>query len=189
MIDTPTSSAPDTASMHTAATVDNAAEAPTRHTDRPTIGSAVLIGAGALFLAQNLGLLSSVPNVFGALLFAGGGVAFALQYVHDQTRWGAIIPAGVLLTLAVLAGAAGLLSSQISGATFFLGLAATFAVVYGTSPLAHPRRWALIVAGVLAVVAIVVLVSSGSALSILGPMVLIAAGLYQAYRTLRAHAD
>jgi hypothetical protein len=187
MIDNLPSSAQDQASVPAAgATPGNPAEAPVRRADRPVILSAMLIGAGVLLLAQNLGLLSAASNTFGALLFAGGGVAFALRYVRDRTQWGAIIPAGVLLTLAVLAGAAGMLSSQAGGATFFLGVAATFATVYQTSAPGGRRRWALYIAGGLAAVAVAVIVSLGAVLSILLPVALIAAGMYQGYRTLRA---
>lgn len=53
--------------------------------------------------------------------------------------FGALIPAGVLFTLAGVAGADVLVPGVDSGSLFFLGLAATFGYVYR---LPNGQRWA-----------------------------------------------
>src|SRR6266700_3134018 len=62
----------------------------------------VLIGAGVLFLLQNLGVLGPVGNVVRALLFVVGGGAFLMAFAIKPGHWWALIPGFALLGLGAL---------------------------------------------------------------------------------------
>ena len=57
-------------------------------------------------------------------LFMGGG--FAAVFLRERTNWWALIPAGVMLTLAVIVALPQELQGTPTAAILFLGLAATF---------------------------------------------------------------
>ena len=68
-------------------------------------------------------------DVYSGAIFLGGiGLSFVLVYLMQKRNWWAVIPAGVLTTLALVT-----LVSEWgffdAGAVFFLGLAATFALL------------------------------------------------------------
>jgi hypothetical protein len=131
------------------------------------IGLALLIGMSPLDLPMSEILPAIFPGSIGA--------SFAVIYLSDHSRWWAIIPGGVLLSLAVMLLFA---SSGIWPAVvLFAGMAASFALVAvsGASD-GHPRDWAWYPAGALAVVAVIVGLTSGPVPGILWPVLLIAAG-------------
>jgi hypothetical protein len=87
-----------------------------------------------------------------------------------------MIPGGVLVTLAVVAGLDGILDG---GAIFFLGLAGTFALVAVLPSDQVDTRWAFIPAAGLAVLGLSLGVSiPGSVLNLLIPSLIILAGGY-----------
>jgi hypothetical protein len=131
----------------------------------------------AAFPAFGLAFASAVPgDVGGAGFLAGTGAGFLALVVAEARRWWAVIPAGVLFTLAVLAWASP--GEPAGGAIFFLGLAATFAVVWrGT---ARPQSWAVFpAAGALALALIVGLTRADW----LVPVALIAIGAWLLLRS------
>ena len=95
----------------------------------------------------------------GAAFLAGTGAGFLALVVADPTRWWSAIPAGVLFTLAVITWAGDALSEPYEGTVFFLGLAATFAVVWRAT--ARPQPWAVFPAAACAAMALVVGLSGG----------------------------
>lgn len=107
----------------------------------------------AAFPAFGLAFASIVQgDLGGAGFLAGTGAGFLALVVAEPKRWWAAIPAGVLFTLAVLAWAS--FGEPTGGTVFFLGLAATFAVVWrGT---ANPQPWAVFPAAGCLVMALVV---------------------------------
>ena len=111
-------------------------------------------------------------SVFLGLL----GLAFWLPYLRGQVDWWAIIPGGVLLTLALVAGLEDLIVD--GGAVFFLGLSATFALVAVLPKDRENTRWALIPAGVLGVLGVFLLPGLEGYLGVIWPAVLILGGLY-----------
>ena len=88
----------------------------------------ILIGLGVvIFLNTNTSVSS---NVAGTIFLASIALPFWLVALFRRSNWWAIIPAGSVTVLAIMP----LLTetranSQIVGAVFFLGLAATFALV------------------------------------------------------------
>ena len=107
----------------------------------------LLVAAGLLLLAANLGWLGWVSSWFWAVLFLAGGVVFFAYYLTMPKHWWALIPAFSLVAIgiAVIAGDAG-------GPLFLALLAAGFAGVALTSA---NRWWAVIPSGVLATLALV----------------------------------
>jgi hypothetical protein len=68
----------------------------------------------------------------GTVFLACIGLGFAAIAVLKRDFWWAIIPAGTLLTLALITRL-----GDVGGTVLFIGLAATFAVVW------HSHRWAI----------------------------------------------
>ncbi|GEO97445.1 hypothetical protein [Kocuria turfanensis] len=127
--------------------------------------------------------------MWGGSLFLGSiRLGFAAVYLRDHERWWAIIPAGVMLTLAVPAvGGASDAGARASGALFFAGLALTFVLVAVLPGGPGRRRWAWIPAGALAVLAVLVALDATALLSVLNylwPLALIAGGGLLLWRAL-----
>lgn len=109
----------------------------------------------AAFPAFGLAFATAVPgDLGGAGFLAGTGAGFLALVVAEPRRWWAAIPTGVLFTLAIMAWAGDAMGDPLGGTVFFLGLAATFAVVWrGT---ARPQPWAVFpAAGCLAMALVV----------------------------------
>jgi len=126
-------------------------------------------------------LLNILPgsNWSGAVFLGCIGLAFWLVYLRRQDQWWAIIPGGVLVTLAAVAGFENLLGE--SEVIFFLGLAGTFALV-GILPSQVDTRWAFIPAAILAVLGVALFAPFRSAMLIIWPGALIVLGVYILFR-------
>lgn len=133
------------------------------------IGIVLLIIGGLSFVA-NSGVADS--DLFGSVFLAAIGAGFALTYARRRKHWWAIIPAGVLFTLAVVAGVSEVLPSFDPAFLFFAGIAATFGYLY-TLP-EGAKRWAIYPA--LATFALAILSSSFTG-TWLFPLLLIAGGM------------
>jgi hypothetical protein len=139
----------------------------------------VLIGMAVL--NENAG------EQWGGTVFLGGiGLAFLLVYLADRSNWWAIIPGGVMFTLALVASPAIVQGNGWNaGAIFFLGLGLTFALL-GTLPTPEGRfrlKWAFIPAMALLAVGAVVAVAATELLGWILPAFLIVGGgllLFQA---------
>jgi hypothetical protein len=141
-----------------------------------------LLGVGGLIGLSVFGL----DDVIGGAVFLGAlSLAFWLVYLRSRANWWAVIPGGVLATLALVAGLEQILPWAETGGMFFLGLALTFGLVY-LLPTPHGRMtWALIPAAVLFVVGLIVVLATSSVLQFLWPAVLILVGGYLVLRALR----
>jgi len=104
----------------------------------------------------------------------------------DRTRWWALIPAGVLLTLALVAGLSAYWNGPELGWVFFLGLSLTFGLIALVPTPRGRMRWALFPAGVMLAMALLGMAFTSEVLSIFWPAVMILAGLFLAVRALRA---
>ena len=141
---------------------------------------------GLTLLGLSLSGLDSLLNFYpgsnwtGAIFLGCIGLAFWLIYLRRQDQWWAIIPGGVLITLAAVAGLEKVL--DWSGEIFFLGLAATFTLV-GILPNQQDTRWAFIPAVVLAVLGIASFAPLRSVMVVIWPVALIALGVYILFRS------
>lgn len=141
---------------------------------------AIIPGCAFLGIAWLLALGVLAPgaaDTWGAPLFLGLiALGFWLVYLIQREQWWAVIPAGVLSTLTVVAALAEVIRGEAVAGILFLGLGATFALVYllrGT----EDRKWALIPAGILALFGVIFVIASTGLIALIGGAVLILAGL------------
>lgn len=144
------------------------------------LGLGALVGYGAL--------LPGAPTTWGGSLFLGAiSLSFWLIFLLHREQWWALIPGGTLLTLAAIAGLDQRMVGEQAGALLFYGLGLTFGLVYLTSWSGARRSWALIPAGIMLVMGLIIQASFGAVLDVAWPVALIAAGLYMGLRTLIAN--
>ncbi len=142
----------------------------------------ILLVIGAIILLE-----SFVPNFSdawsGAIMLGGIGLAFWIVYLVNRENWWAIIPGGVMVTLAVVTALPDF--GMTTGAVFFIGLGATFGLV-GLLPTPHGNmRWAFIPALVLAVMGLLTLGFAADIINYIWPVALILVGIWFVIRTLR----
>ncbi len=146
---------------------------------------ALIPGFTLLGLAATTGsqlLLSEFPGQWSGAIFLGAiGLSFWAVYLARRENWWAIIPGGVLLTLATTAAVSDRLKEVGTGGVFFLGLALTFALVF----LFTRMRWALIPAAALAVMGVLLIIGFENLINFIWPIVLILVGLFLIIRVLR----
>lgn len=141
----------------------------------------VLLGlTGTVALDQ---LAPEVGDTWGGSVFLGGlAVAFWAVYLVNRQNWWAVIPGGVLLTLAVVAGLSEFMEGVEMGGVFFFGLGLTFALL-GLLPTSEGRlTWALIPAVVLLVMGALITAAAAELINYVWPAVLVLGGLYLLYR-------
>ncbi len=151
--------------------------------------------AWALLVAYILGVLSIAPAMssvgdsaafYGPVFLFAVALPFFIIYFRSVERWWAIIPAGALTVLAIIAALAiaGLIRNESEGgyanAVLLGGLAATFAIVW----LRHAKAWAKVVTIVLAVLTVASFFFA-SYTEIFWPMAIILAGGYLFFIALR----
>lgn len=116
-----------------------------------------LLGLGAL-----IGLSALFPEVgrrIGGSIFLGFiALGFLVVYLLQTSQWWPIIPAGVLFTLALVAGLPG---GELGGSVFFLGVGATFALL-GLHPMGKKDKWPWIPAGICLALGVLILALSGA---------------------------
>jgi len=142
-----------------------------------------LIGVGLSTIVEVI--LPGIGEALGGVLVLGGiGAGFIGVYISDRRQWWAIIPAGVMLTLAVISVLDSLLSDLGSGGLIFFGLGLTFAVLALLPGEQGSRmRWAWIPAIVLVIVGLLVTAAAEELLIYLGPAALILGGIFIILRT------
>lgn len=148
-----------------------------------------LIPGLALLSVSGLAVLGwlapRLADAVGGSLFLGGlSLAFWLIYLNDRHHWWAVIPGGVLLTLAAVAGFDNVFNVNAGGVIFFLGLAATFGVLTLLPGEDGQRmRWPLFPA--LGCLALAVLTSTmmTAVINFIWPISLIGVGLYLLLRS------
>lgn len=152
-------------------------------------GSTLLGLAGTVFFGE-VGPRFLEP-VGGPLFLASIGFGFILVYLATPQNWWAVIPAGVMTTLAVVAGVDAFRLHWIdSGGLFFIGLGLTF-LLLGVLP-AHGEkglRWAFIPGVILLVMGILIGTPFIGAAGYLWPLVLILGGAWLVWRNLTMKAS
>lgn len=141
--------------------------------------------AGAITLGE---LAPALGDVWGGPLFLGAvGLSFWLVYVFDRAQWWALIPGGVMLTLAAIAGLDEATDLD-TGGVLFLGLGLTFVLVALAPTPQGPMRWAFIPGGILLAMGLLFLVGFLTAINYLWPAALILAGLFLLWRAVGRRA-
>jgi len=147
---------------------------------------------GIIFLAVSatIGLNSFLPgfsdtNLGGTIILGGIALSFLLVYLADRGNWWAIIPAGVMTTIAIVAVLDSNTSNIASGGIFFLGLGLTFALVAILPTSVGQMRWAWIPAAILGLMGLLILIAEEKLINYIWPVVLILAGLLLVIRSIR----
>ena len=155
----------------------------------------------ALLVAYITGVLGIAPLMsmggrdaayFGPIFLFAVALPFFYVYFRSPENWWAIIPAGSVTIVAIIAalaiagfindsGRGGFVSAGIANAILMGGLAVTFAVVW----LRHDRPWARIVTIVLALMSVASVFFATSS-QILWPVAIILVGFYLFYTALRS---
>jgi hypothetical protein len=142
-----------------------------------------LLGIGALI---GLSIVGWDQYIGGAVFLGALSLAFWLVYLRERQHWWAVIPGGVLLTLAGVAAVDQIAPRIETGGLFFLGLALTFALLYVLPTGEERMKWPLIPAGVLFAVAVIVILATSSLLRFVLPVAVVIAGAYLVVRALRS---
>jgi hypothetical protein len=142
---------------------------------------ALIPGTIFLAVAATIGLNSFVPGFkaspwSGVVILGGIALSFLLVYLAERGNWWAIIPAGVLATIAVVAFISTGATAFASGGIFFLGLGLTFGFVAVLPTPYGQMRWAWIPAGILGVIGLLILASQEYLINYIWPIALILAG-------------
>ncbi len=156
-----------------------------------TMWWAAIPGCTLLGLAGTVLVSEVMPQqlefLAGPVFLASIGLGFVLIYVVRRAFWWAIIPAGVMATLAVVAGVeeSGLdVSDFLTGSLFFIGLGVTFLVVALLPGEQGQRRWAFIPAAALIIMGFLIGTPYVMALEYLWPAALIIGGAYLVWKAL-----
>ena len=146
-----------------------------------------LLGLGSIMALEVIN--PALENSWGGSLFLGSiGLSFWLIYLRDRSFWWAIIPGGVLMTLALVAGLDNVELLIDTGGIFFLGLGVTFLLV-ALLPTAEGRMtWAFFPAAALLVMGVLIGVGFERAINYLWPVALIIGGLVLLLRAARRPA-
>jgi hypothetical protein len=120
----------------------------------------------------------------GSIVLGSIGVAFLIIFLLDREKWWALIPAGTMLTLTVVAAISQAVPGMETGGIFFLGLGLTFAVVALLPTTAGRMSWAWIPAGILALMGLLLMAAAGNLIGYLWPLVIILIGGFLILRTL-----
>ncbi|MGE5527645.1 MAG: hypothetical protein ACM3X6_00685 [Patescibacteria group bacterium] len=140
------------------------------------IPGSALLGLGALIVTS--AILPELGGFGGSIFLGSASLGFWLVYLARREQWWAVIPGGVLLTLACVAGLSGTIGGELSGGLFFLGLALTFGLVYVLPTPEGRMKWAIYPAVILAALGFCTAAAGGDLPNLFWPVILILAGVY-----------
>jgi len=149
------------------------------------IPGATLLGLAATIFFESYGP-RFLEGLGGPAFLAAIGFGFVLVFLADVHKWWAIIPAGVMSTLAVVAGFDELdIRGVDTGGVFFLGLGFTFLLLFLMTGQREQRQsWALIPAAVMIVMGVLIGTPWIGYMENLWPLILIAVGAFWVLRNL-----
>ena len=151
---------------------------------------ALIPGIIFLSVAATIGLNSFLPgfsntNLEGTIILGGIAISFLVVYLAERRNWWAIIPAGVMATIAIVALLDTRTSSIASGGIFFLGLGITFVLVAVLPTSVGQMRWAWIPAGILGIMGILILIAAENLINYIWPAAILLAGIWLIFRSIR----
>lgn len=143
------------------------------------VGGGMLFVLGVLLLAQTTGLIpEAMASWTGTAVLGTIGLGFVAMYVTAPARWWAIIPAGTMLSLAVVTAVEPFVPGAVSGAIVLFGIATTFAAVALLPTDGRTRTWAWMPAAVMAVLGLMTLGAVMPVAAAFWPVLLIIGGAY-----------
>jgi hypothetical protein len=138
---------------------------------------AILILAGAYFLARNVGYFSNIPDGVWKFIFAGASLLFFTTWlVNGVQNWGWLFPASITagLSVTILMGEIGNFGS-VTGTPILFSIAVPFFVAYLFDR--KKNLWALIPAWVMSVISLITLLADRVNGNWIGTLVLYSIGL------------
>jgi hypothetical protein len=150
---------------------------------------ALIPGIMLVAVSVTIGLTTFLPgfgesNFVGTIILGGIALSFLGVYLANRNNWWALIPAGVMATIAIVATLDTVTSGIATGGIFFLGLGITFALVAFLPNSIGQMRWAWIPAGILGIFGFILLVSTEQYLNYIWPFAVLIAGIYLIVRAL-----
>lgn len=117
-------------------------------------------------------------TIGGPLFLVGISAGFFVVYAVNPQNWWAIIPAGIMLTLAAISGLEGVLASRgmEAGGGLFIGIGLTFLLLYILPARTERHTWAIFPAGIMLVMGVLVLASAAELINYVWPVALILIG-------------
>jgi hypothetical protein len=151
----------------------------------PLIPGLSLLGIGILIFLDSV-VNVSIGNWGGAIVLGGIGLSFLLIFLFHRENWWAIIPGGVMITLAFVAGLEDTLGGDADGGIFFLGLGLTFVILGFLRTDQGRMKWAFIPAAVLLLMGFLLTPPLSDYFMYVWPAVLILLGIYFILRNIRS---
>jgi hypothetical protein len=151
----------------------------------PLIPGVSLLAFG---LAAILGYLSPSfsETVGGSLVLGGISLSLFLVYLVNRENWWAIIPAGVLATLAVVSIIDAGNYDVDTGGVFFVGVGLTFILVAILPTPVGQMRWAFIPALIMLVMGTLISSQRQDIMLYVWPILIILVGGYLVFRAVRS---
>jgi hypothetical protein len=142
-----------------------------------------LIGLGSLIALDTFAPQWSEP--LGVVLFMSSiGLSFWGIYLNQREQWWAVIPGGVLLSIAAFLGLDAIFRGEGIVGIMFIGMGLTF-VLLAYLPKPEGRMdWALIPGGILLLMGVIFLATAVSAWKFVWPGILVLIGAYLIVRVL-----
>lgn len=146
------------------------------------IPGVVLIGLGFIILISSI-----FPNfqgeIGGFIFFIAISIAFLIVYLMNNKSWWAIIPVGVMASLAATILVDGFTKFE-GGAVLMMGIALTFALLTILPGLEGNRQWPLIPAGILFIVGLFAFFEDFNLSTLVWAVILIVFGIFLVVRSL-----
>lgn len=143
--------------------------------------AAALVAAGLFMLLLNFGALSAyepLAQYVAAAALAAGGIGFFIAFAAAPANWWRLIPGWMLLAIGVMVFLTTFpaVGGPVIAAVLFTGLAVAFAHIYLLNRIVN--WWAIIPGGFLAVLGLVIVLSSAvTRLETLGAVLFVGLGL------------
>jgi hypothetical protein len=118
----------------------------------------ILLAAGAVIVMESQKI--TLGNWAGAIVLFGVALAFWALLLRRGDFWWALLPAGVLTVTSLLVGLRAELSAQVWTAALLIGLGLVFLLLYFLRLGQPDTRWAIIPAGWLLLLGLVMLVGA-----------------------------
>lgn len=142
-----------------------------------------LLGLAAVTGIELLFPETSVGNLGGAIFLGSIGLSFLLVYIATGAQqWWALIPAGTLMTLALISVTENYLNDSALAGLLMSGLGLTFGAVYILPTPQGRMKWAAIPAVILFSIGALGIVATTQLINYIWPVALILLGGYLIFR-------
>ncbi len=150
---------------------------------------ALIPGSTLLAITLNIALDMVAPRLSNALgggiVLGGIGLSFWLIFITNRNFWWAVIPAGVLSSIAMVSVLGGIFPSWQTDGLFLIGLGLTFILLAVLPGYENRLKWGFIPGGILTLIGVLTMPMLDGIFNILWPLALIGAGGYVIYKNFK----